>query len=482
MNARTLLARGARAGSLLVPLLLASACSNGGGGGGKPAAGFLQIEARVDKTAPGSSDSHDVLVAASDDDVCVVWEDDRGGVDELYCNLSTDGGLSWRASDIRIPTPGLAVGDVDLSNRSLAWDASRVYVAFEQNTSATNVDDMYVNASTDGGLTWMPQSVRIDTDAAFAAESDDPAIACDGEKVYVVWQDDRDGSLDIRFNRSLDGGQTWLPSDVRLDTDVAGAANSVDAVISVDSPRVYVVWQDDRNGGTDVYLNASTDDGQTWLPSDVRLGTALPGQYDPESPILVADDLEVLIAWLDDRGDGYRVWFSRSTDGGASWSPEVRLDTTTQPVHCEDLRLWVADQRAYVVWKSKRNGNDDIFLNVSPDRGVTWLADELRLDTDAPGVGDSDDPDIAAGGDDVVVCWEDDRNGNDDIYLNYSRDGGLTWLASDLRVEQDAAGTHDADRPRIAGSASGLWIVWEDYRNGNTDIYTNGGVLPQSQP
>jgi hypothetical protein len=111
---------------------------------------------------------------------------------------------------------------------------------------------------------------------------------------------------------------------------------------------------------------------------------------------------------------------------------------------------------------------------------VTWLAQEIRMDTDAPGAGDTDDLTICAVGDDVVVSWEDDRNGNDDIYLNYSRDGGATWLSDDLPVERDPPGAHDADRPRMACSASGFWIVWQDHRNGNQDIYVNGGALPQA--
>ena len=82
----------------------------------------------------------------------------------------------------------------------------------------------------------------------------------------------------------------------------------------------------------------------------------------------------------------------------------------------------------------------------------------------------------------MVVCWEDDRNGFDDIYLNYSRDGGATWLGADLLVEQDPAGAHNADRPRMACSEDGFWIVWQDHRNGDMDIYVNGGELPTSQP
>jgi hypothetical protein len=35
----------------------------------------------------------------------------------------------------------------------------------------------------------------------------------------VTWRDTRNGRDDIYFNRSPDGGATWLIADVRLDTD-----------------------------------------------------------------------------------------------------------------------------------------------------------------------------------------------------------------------------------------------------------------------
>ena len=98
------------------------------------------------------------------------------------------------------------------------------------------------------------------------AWSTDPRIAADGQSVYVIWEDFRNGTFpmvsDIYFNRSLDGGTTWLPTDVRLNVGVApGATLALDHDIAVSGSVVYVVWEDQRNGsngqGRDVYLNRS---------------------------------------------------------------------------------------------------------------------------------------------------------------------------------------------------------------------------------
>ena len=72
--------------------------------------------------------------------------------------------------------------------------------------------------------TVLDSDLRLDTDEPGAAESCGARIHCDGKKIYAVWHDFRNGESDIHFNRSLNGGFNWLSSDVRLDSGKAGAS------------------------------------------------------------------------------------------------------------------------------------------------------------------------------------------------------------------------------------------------------------------
>ena len=75
----------------------------------------------------------------------------------------------------------------------------------------------------------------------------------------MIWLDDRSGNNDVYFRSSTNGGATWQTSDVRLDTaTTAGAFNSDEAKICCDGARVYVVWQDDRNGDWDIFFTTNT--------------------------------------------------------------------------------------------------------------------------------------------------------------------------------------------------------------------------------
>lgn len=210
--------------------------------------------------------------------------------------------------------------------------------------------------------------IRVDTDVPGAAHSDRVRLCSEGLNVYVVWADDRDGNSDIYFNRSSDGGKTWLAADVRLDTDVAGAGNSIRPQVRCEGTDMYVAWVDQRTGAGDVHMNKSTDGGVTWLPADVRVDTE---------------------------------------QTGAGNTDFVQINTVGVNV--------------YVVWEDDRDGERDIRLNYSSDRGDTWQGSDLRCDTNAAGVGDSRLPRIAANGLNVYVVWRDTRNGaNNDVYCRTS--------------------------------------------------------------
>ena len=69
----------------------------------------------------------------------------------------------------------------------------------------------------------------------------------------------------------------------------------------------------------------------------------------------------------------------------------------------------------------------------------------------------------------AYAVWEDYRNGNDDIYFSYRPAGG-SW-GSNIKVNDDA-GTADHWIPSIAVDPSGnAYAVWNDMRNGNYEIY-----------
>jgi len=414
---------------------------------------------------PGTAWQYDPAIAADAGAVYVAWEDERNGNRDIYFAKSTDGGATWSANTRLNDDPGTA----DQYSPAIAADADAVYVAWTDERNGNG--DIYFAKSTDGGATWSANT-RLNDDPG-GAEQRSPALTADAGAVYVAWTDERNGGSDIYFARSTDGGATWN-ADVRLNDDPGSAWQWSSPAIAADAGAVYAAWEDERNGNRDIYFARSTDGGATWS-ADARLnddpGTA--SQYDPS---IAADADAVYAAWADYRNGNSDIYFARSTDGGATWSANTRLNDDTGSALSWQPAIAADADAVYAAWADERNGNRDIYFARSTDGGATWNAN-TRLDDD-PGTAGQQNPAIAADADAVYATWEDERNGNRDIYFARSTDGGATWSAN-VQVNDDpgTAGQYD---PALAADADAVYVVWTDWRNGNGDIYfaksTDGGA------
>ncbi len=344
----------------------------------------------------------------------------------------------------------------------MCCDGQRVYVAWYDRRNGGL--DIYFNRSLDGGLTWLATDIRLDSGVAGSASSLIPQICCSGANVYVAWYDERNGLSDIYFNRSLDSGSTWLAQDVRLDTDPAGAARSREPALCCSGSRVHVAWHDLRGGTWDIYSNASLDGGATWLVSDLRVDRGS-NNRNAEFAQLACFGSTVYCAWADDRSGGSSVRFSRSVDGGVTWpATDVLLnnqDAAGVPT------LVTSGTHVHVAWSDTRSGRARLRYNRSINAGADWLATDLAIDAST---GDATNASLCADGAELFVVWQDTRSGAADIYFQRTRDAGATWLLSDVRLDQDLPGVSASWAPRIACDQQALHVVWRDDRHGRFDI------------
>ncbi|HET9062425.1 MAG TPA: hypothetical protein VFO62_03970, partial [Candidatus Binatia bacterium] len=70
--------------------------------------------------------------------------------------------------------------------------------------------------------------------------------------------------------------------------------------------------------------------------------------------------------------------------------------------------------RVCVAWQDGRLGNNDVFAVVSTDGGATFSPDE-RVDDSQGGSSEQFGPTTATGTDRCYVAWSDDRSGDADI-------------------------------------------------------------------
>jgi hypothetical protein len=180
-----------------------------------------------------------------------------------------------------------------------------------------------MNYSADFGQSWLDQPVRVDSDAAGMFDSLNPVVVGTDSGAGIAWQDDRTGGNDIYYRFTADGGASWASDEIRLDTDAAGSAQSINPVIVGDGKRVAVGWMDYRDdakdeGVNDLYYNYSGDYGATWANSDIRLNSSAPGITYAEDLTLAYNDKDLVTTWADGRSGRARVYFATYKVGDGS--------------------------------------------------------------------------------------------------------------------------------------------------------------------
>jgi hypothetical protein len=257
-------------------------------------------------------------------------------------------------------------------------------------------------------------------------------------------------------------------ADVRLTNDPHGSFTSINNqwCIAAKGDTLHVVWYDNRDGNNEIYYKRSSDGGISWDPN-LRLTNNPADSYHPS--ISVSGSI-VHVAWCDYRDGNYEIYYKRSTDRGSSWGEDTRLTTANNSSYNPSIA--VTGLLVNIIWYDIRDGNWEIYYKRSTDGGLNWEPD-MRLTYDPA---DSFNACVAVSGSFVHVVWDDYRDGNKEIYYKQSTDGGINW-------GQDVRFTIDADisrRPCVATSGSIVHVVWFDSRDGDNEIYykrsTNGGA------
>ena len=460
--------------------------------GGSEGSDWQSSDRRIDGSGGDDRfDSTAVRMCRSDSpDVFVVWQDARDGASAVWLQHSPDGGGRWRGEPVRVNR-----GDAAATLPDLACDGATVHVVWQDiRDGELENKNIYYNRSTDGGDTFLEADVRLSDDPDGRAMSVTPRVVVAGDGVHVAWAEARSGAYDIFVASSTDGGQAF-GRPVRVDSDAAGGAFSAFPQIAANGDgAVLVVWEDARAGLNDIYAAASTDGGATFTP-DVRIDTGDDaGAADSFRPRLAMDGEQAFVVWQDERnGPNRDIYFNRSVNAGLSWLGEARLVEGDGLGEADSASPAVALESgvAHVVWQDARAGGFDVyyrsFVDGAPralqvDRGPGEAADdEVRLDLgDRAGAANSLEAVVTVQGEDVVVLWEERRfdgttgrgeaSGFNEVFYNFSRDRGLTWGTTDLRLDSFCEGRKFSNELQVAldeGSVLGSWI---DGRSGNAGV------------
>ena len=283
--------------------------------------------------------------------------------------------------------------------------------------------------------------------------------------LYLVWFDDRLSSLmqaNIFISTSTDEGLTWS-NEVKVDDQNSG--HQISPAIAIDqNDNLYCVWHQMAGSYEHVLFSKSTDSGVTWSAT-VPVDNAPASAYIGSPDIKVNDANDILVVWDDNRSGSYRCQFTKSTDGGTTWSPDLEFGGAQG----QDPKIEFCEDTLYVVFGTYTSAND-VFFTRSNDNGASW---EPRVTVHSVTTGAQRYGDIGISSSQILHCvWYDWRTSLCDIRYAKTTDGGNTWQPStsicDSTFEQNYY--FGMEMHVVCAGENWIYCTWDDWRLG----YNNG--------
>ena len=394
----------------------------------QPQSGELRLNSEVepwldvDPTSVGDADGPDFIG---------VYQQDRyssSGARGLGTSVSTDGGASFSVlSAGQLPRFSQCTGNPLYERASDPWvsfgpngDAYQISLSFNDTANLDNAVLVSKSPAASNGRQWSaPITLKRDTNlAVFNDKESLTADQNDERYVYAVWvrlvspnERTRGSSSENTaafgaptwFSRTTNGGLSWETARPIFDPgqNAQTIGNQIVALGNGDLVNVMTVFKkDNRRGGRGAKVallrSPSPSRGASWSGQiDISaLGTV--GVVDPDTggpvragdviPEIASDERarsdEVYVVWQDARFNNFerdQVAFSRSTDGGRTWSTPVRISARNDTQAFTPMVRVDARGNIGVTYYDFRNNNPataaletDVWFTRSTDGGRTW--------------------------------------------------------------------------------------------------------------
>jgi len=134
-----------------------------------------------------------------------------------------------------------------------------------------------------------------------------PAIAGDSFGNFVIsWADGRNSNLDIYAQRYSHSGIP-LGSNIRVNDDVGTSEQSSPAIAMGDSGNFIIVWEDSRNGNLDIYAQRYDSSGNP-SGSNFLVPSPQSASFSQENPSVAINGFNIYFVWQDNRRGNWDIY------------------------------------------------------------------------------------------------------------------------------------------------------------------------------
>ncbi len=402
----------------------------------------------------------------SNEGFVVCWWDERGESSDIYAQIYDEEGspigANFRVNDDQGANfkvyPMVAMGKP--STVIICWQDHR-------NGNWDIYGQRYLSGVPEGG------NFKINDDLGTSNQWTPSVSMRENGDFVICWSDERDGKSDI-FAQRYDGNCNSVGPNFRVN-DVEGSASlwGVPAVDLENSGRFVTCWQSSHKGARNILVQRFSSSG-TSIDSNFIVNEKKVSADFSDRPSIAIDNLGRFAAcWVDlrrgwDNADIYaQVYFFTGIPSGGNFRVN---DDTTESRQTNPAIAMNSSGKFVICWEDRRNGATDVYAQLYSSLGFP-VGINFRVNDDN-GTSYQGYPTVAMDSSgNFVICWEDERGGNVDIYGQLYAIYGVP-VGTNFRVNDDE-GENVQKWPSVAidGSTGKFVVCWEDERNGNWDIY-----------
>ncbi|MCU0287226.1 MAG: hypothetical protein MUF15_12635 [Acidobacteria bacterium] len=278
----------------------------------------------------------------------------------------------------------------------------------------------------------------------------------------------------------------WI-NNPGINTPVSTAENvqKEPQLVSDGSGGAIIVWEDFRNGiDEDIFAQRLDANGNAlWTTGGIAVANPVGPQRYPQ---VTADHAGgFIITWYDRRnGKSYDIYAQRlNASGKPQWPLNGVIICAAEGDQFDPMIVPCTGGDVIITWQDRRNGNDyDIYAQKIDSQGkIKWTENGTPVCTEKE---DQESPQpVIDGKNGIIITWQDRRNGNNfDIYAQcIDTTGKAQWTPAGIGIctaEHDQKGIQ-----AITDGNEGAIFTWQDKRNGSDyDIYAqkvDGSGRPQ---
>lgn len=453
--------------------------------------GYMTLRAKVGSEEDDWEDNGNEIASSPSDqvyqemsegsqgEVAVAWQDMRNDSGDIYFQSINNAGE--RDCD----TDGLSVhGNVANTQSDVKMLKNSDYNYLAWLDQRNNNDDIYaqrIQGCLPGGDSWNANGNAISTYTSNKQNIETLWIEADTVGIRglaVLWEDDRNGVWDIYENIILEDGNLVSPNDLALATSTSNKINHDTIVYNGWDFSSIVVWQDDRNDNGDIYAVKYDSLGQVypgWIATGTQIAVTNGTQKNPQ--IIKDGNQGAIIYWEDERDFGTNntdIYAQRiDSDGAVQWG-ENGIPVVMASGRQANIKLLEDESLApysVLAWEDERNGEEDIYAAMLDENGNNQLTENGEPICTA--TGRQINPSLAFRGGGlnpyITIVWQDERNDQGDIYAQIASQTGVQWQANGVPL---VLATSTQSNPKVIQADSNTMIAtWVDGREGYDNIY-----------